>query len=70
VVGPGNRNNIQLASISAVTMREEFHFLHEEFTFLHYKTFTPVILPRIGPAVEEDMVIGTGVVGPGNRNNI
>ena len=51
-------------------MREEFHFLHEEFTFLHYKTFTPVILPRIGPAVEEDMVIGTGVVGPGNRNNI
>jgi len=51
-------------------MHEENHFLHEEFTFLPYTTFTPVILPRIGAAVEEDLVTGTGVVGPGNRNNI
>jgi len=37
---------------------------------LPYTTFTPVILPRIGAAVEEDLVTGTGVMGPGNRNNI
>jgi len=29
-----------------------------------------ITLPRIGPAVEEDLVTGTGVVGPSNRNNI
>jgi len=51
-------------------MHEEFYFLHKEFTFLPYTTFTPVILPRIGAAVEGDLVTGTGVVGPGNRNNI
>ena len=68
-VRPGNRNNIQLESISIVTMHEKFHFLHEEFTFLPYTTFIPVILPWIGPALEDGLVTGTGV-RPGNRNNI
>ena len=44
--------------------------LHEESTFLPYTTFTNVTLPWAGAAVEEDLVTGTGVARPGNKNII